>query len=351
MTRQEYNLKILDILNFYIKKYPELRFNQLLINLNLIKDEPYVYNLESKEIFNKLNKTFNKDKKNSLDNDFCKPDDSFTSILYEKYFKSIKDNNQKNMKNNVEDKDVKNFIEKTQDYMNIDNKNCIGDNDIHDNVENKNDNQEKIKDTKLSLNEFNTIIRDNCANVICNYFYDKNARDDRSIIINKIYRYLWRNLITYDDIDIIKLINNSFNELPTYELNDNFLYNIHLFVISKLFNIYIKVKYNKEFALSDNVFGNVVNFYFKENKNAGYHGSHKDYILYELKSKINIIKTLDEKAQMFLNLYNELNNFFGIKTINEFHNGSSQLYNKIIFPLNDVYIKEIDALMSDINEI
>ena len=49
LTTQEYNLKILDCLKYYITKYPELRFQQILTNLNLIKDNNPLYNEESKQ--------------------------------------------------------------------------------------------------------------------------------------------------------------------------------------------------------------------------------------------------------------------------------------------------------------
>ena len=270
-NRQKYNLKILNELQDYFIKYPDIRFNQALINLKLMEDNKNLFNVESEKTYNELNKN---------------------------------------------------------------------------NSDNKNDN-DKNSISKLSLNEFYTIIRNNCANVICNYFYDNYEHDNRSIIINKIYRYLCKNLITYN-IDIINYINNLFNELPTYELNNSCLDNIHLFIISKLFNTYIKLKYNKEFKLNDNIYNNAVKFSFKEIPNLNYHGSIKDESLYELTYNINIIKELDEKAQTFLQLYNEIKEFLDIKTQNFYFQNYDDLYNKFIFKLNDIYVKELDALMAEI---
>ena len=36
MTRQEANKKILDILGYYVDKYPDWRFGQILVNSNIV---------------------------------------------------------------------------------------------------------------------------------------------------------------------------------------------------------------------------------------------------------------------------------------------------------------------------
>ena len=57
--RQEYNQKILDLLKAYLDAYPQLRFGQALVNMNIIEDvqngfakDPY--NDEPIDIFNRL---------------------------------------------------------------------------------------------------------------------------------------------------------------------------------------------------------------------------------------------------------------------------------------------------------
>lgn len=54
MTRYEYNKKILNIIKNEIEKNKDLRFIQLLWNLNIIDHEDHFYE-ESKETFDKLN--------------------------------------------------------------------------------------------------------------------------------------------------------------------------------------------------------------------------------------------------------------------------------------------------------
>lgn len=54
MTRYEYNKKILDIIKQEIEKNKDLRFIQLLWNLNIVDHEDRFYE-ESKETFDKLN--------------------------------------------------------------------------------------------------------------------------------------------------------------------------------------------------------------------------------------------------------------------------------------------------------
>lgn len=52
MTRQEANKEILDILGKYIKKYPHLRFGQLLCNTRIIEQDSQITS-HNVEIFTK----------------------------------------------------------------------------------------------------------------------------------------------------------------------------------------------------------------------------------------------------------------------------------------------------------
>ena len=54
-NRQQYNKDIIKLLETYINKYPDIRFQQMLYNLNIIENNKDKFNEESKETFNKLN--------------------------------------------------------------------------------------------------------------------------------------------------------------------------------------------------------------------------------------------------------------------------------------------------------
>lgn len=60
MTRQEANRKILEIISDYVEKCPDMRFWQLLYNLNIVRGEPFEiqddFARESVEILNNLRK-------------------------------------------------------------------------------------------------------------------------------------------------------------------------------------------------------------------------------------------------------------------------------------------------------
>ena len=59
MNRQEYNLKILDIIKAKAQEYPDMRFHQLLwaVSITIEGDQSYE---ESEVIFNRLLKTLHK---------------------------------------------------------------------------------------------------------------------------------------------------------------------------------------------------------------------------------------------------------------------------------------------------
>ena len=60
MTRQEANKKILEVISDYVEKCPDMRFWQLLYNLNIVRGEPFEiqddFSRESVEILNNLRK-------------------------------------------------------------------------------------------------------------------------------------------------------------------------------------------------------------------------------------------------------------------------------------------------------
>ena len=58
--RQMYNLKILEILKSYVLSYPDLRFNQIISNLNIIDVDDLSFYRESKETYNDILETIKK---------------------------------------------------------------------------------------------------------------------------------------------------------------------------------------------------------------------------------------------------------------------------------------------------
>ena len=59
MNKQEYNLKILDIIRVKAQEYPDMRFHQLLWAFGIIIEEDQFYE-ESEVTFNRLLKTLHK---------------------------------------------------------------------------------------------------------------------------------------------------------------------------------------------------------------------------------------------------------------------------------------------------
>ena len=386
LTTQEYNLKILDCLRYYIKKYPELRFQQILTNLNLIKDNNPLYNEESKETYNLLDNYINsKNNKN-------KSDKTNLGTVLKNYVNILKENEKikTNLKNNIEDEYIKEYMNNTQksfedsiEYAFKTDNTCIKQNHknyFNDNIYDKkqcnkkpyikpnlkidnyfknkynktyfNNYLNKIKNnktsqenkTKLSLNEFNDIIKEKCANVIHNYFYDLYELDDRSIIINNIYHYLWRNFIILN-VNIEELINNCFKTLPKVELTDNYLYDIHLYILSQLFNTYIQIKYNYDITETFN--NNILRFEFQELQNDYYHGSISDKTMYELTYTFNpeFISTF-KKIKDFVYLYNDIKTL--LKSNNGIEYNINELNNNKIFEIDKNYINEINILMEEL---
>ena len=79
LTTKDYNLKILDCLRYYIKKYPELRFQQILTNLNLIKVQNPLYNELSKETYKLLDNYINLKNKTDKLNEINEEDKNINS--------------------------------------------------------------------------------------------------------------------------------------------------------------------------------------------------------------------------------------------------------------------------------
>jgi len=52
--RQMYNLKILEVLKSYVLSYPDLRFNQIINNLNITEVDDLSFYRESKETYNDI---------------------------------------------------------------------------------------------------------------------------------------------------------------------------------------------------------------------------------------------------------------------------------------------------------
>ena len=59
MNRQEYNLKILDIIKAKVQEYPDIRFHQLLWTFDVTIEGDQFYE-ESEVTFNRLLKTLHK---------------------------------------------------------------------------------------------------------------------------------------------------------------------------------------------------------------------------------------------------------------------------------------------------
>ncbi len=369
LTTKDYNLKILDCLRYYIKKYPELRFQQILTNLNLIKDKNPLYNELSKETFKLLDNYINlKNKTDKLNeiNEEAKSINSENSFIKEYVNKSqksfensieyalksdndicIKQNHKNYFNDNIYDKKQYNKKPYIKPNLKIDNyfKNKYNKtyfNNYLNKIKNNKTSQENK--TKLSLNEFNDIIKEKCANVIHNYFYDLYELDDRSIIINNIYRYLWRNFIILN-VNIEELINNCFKTLPKVELTDNYLYDIHLYILSQLFNTYIQIKYNYDITETFN--NNILRFEFQELQNDYYHGSISDKTMYELTYTFNpeFISTF-KKIKDFVYLYNDIKTL--LKSNNGIEYNINELNNNKIFEIDKNYINEINILMEEL---
>lgn len=319
--RLKLNLKILDILKKLIEENPELRFKQLLCDLNIINDKSDTYTEESSITLDKINNTMNtKVIEKDLD-------------AFKKYVDSLKTKEPE-------------LIDYDYDIICSDKKK----DDIDEFFENYkfdesvyNEGEQKVEE-KISLNEFNNIIKDNCEKLIINSFYDNYEYDDRSTIINNVYRYLWRQLIVYD-INILDIINDIFKSIPKYEMANDFLYAVHMFIISKLFNTYIKIKYNNELKLNEYLYDNCIIFKFKEITNFSYHGSHKDDTIYELTYKT----ILDDFIKRIKNLKQDIK--FLIQN-NLLSNNKVELYNTKdidnISILKDIYDQEVNKLMQDI---
>ena len=164
------------------------------------------------------------------------------------------------------------------------------------------------------------------------------------IFMNNIYRYLWRNFIILN-VNIEELINNCFKTLPKVELTDNYLYDIHLYILSQLFNTYIQIKYNYDITETFN--NNILRFEFQELQNDYYHGSISDKTMYELTYTWNpeFIATF-KKIKDFVYLYNDIKTL--LKSNNGLEYNINELNNNKIFEIDKNYINEINTLMEEL---
>ena len=200
---------------------------------------------------------------------------------------------------------------------------------------------------KLSFNEFNTFIKDRCEKNILNKFYDNYQYDDRSIIINNMYRYLWKNLIVHD-IDVENEINNIFNNIElNKDISKDYLYDLHLYIISKLFNICIKLSYNDELSLNDDIYDNCVTFKFNEVPNTYYHGSAQDKDCYELTYTLTLNEQIKKIETTLIKDYDFIKEYLQELKIQKYID--KKLHN--IKALRDIYNREIKNLINDIHNV
>ena len=184
-NRQQYNKDIIKLLETYINKYPDIRFQQMLYNLNIIENNKDKFNEESKETFNKLN------------------------YYIIKQYHDISQNND--------------MFNKT--YKNIEN--CQLNNTI--NLINK----------KYTDNLLNNTLSKKCdvqRNKIIENLYSWLEELYNRYYSNKLY---FRNFLISDEFINNFIITNIIKDDDTY-------YDYHINIINKLFKNYIHKTYNKE---------------------------------------------------------------------------------------------------------
>lgn len=61
-NRQDYNRQIINLLSAYIEKYPEIRFGQLLVDLECVPDSQSIFHEEPKDMLERMQNSLNKTK-------------------------------------------------------------------------------------------------------------------------------------------------------------------------------------------------------------------------------------------------------------------------------------------------
>ena len=61
-SRYDYNRQIINLLSEYIEKYPEIRFGQLLVNLECVADLQMTFHEEPKDMLERMQNSLNKTK-------------------------------------------------------------------------------------------------------------------------------------------------------------------------------------------------------------------------------------------------------------------------------------------------
>ena len=61
-NRQYYNRQIINLLSAYIEKYPEIRFGQLLVDLECVADSQMTFHEEPKDMLERMQNSLNKTK-------------------------------------------------------------------------------------------------------------------------------------------------------------------------------------------------------------------------------------------------------------------------------------------------
>ena len=184
-NRQQYNKDIIKLLETYINKYPDISFQQMLYNLNIIENNKDKFNEESKETFNKLNNYIIKQYH----------DISQNNDMFNKTYKNIENCQLNNTINLINKKYTDNLLNNTLS------KKC------------------DVQRNKIIENLYSWLEE------LYNRYYS-----------NKLY---FRNFLISDEFINNFIITNIIKDDDTY-------YDYHINIINKLFKNYIHKTYNKE---------------------------------------------------------------------------------------------------------
>ena len=184
-NRQQYNKDIIKLLETYINKYPDIRFQQMLYNLNIIENNKDKFNEESKETFNKLNYYIT----------IQYHDISQNNDMFNKTYKNIENCQLNNTINLINKKYTDNLLNNTLS------KKC------------------DVQRSKIIENLYSWLEE------LYNRYYS-----------NKLY---FRNFLISDEFINNFIITNIIKDDDTY-------YDYHINIINKLFKSYIHKTYNKE---------------------------------------------------------------------------------------------------------
>jgi hypothetical protein len=292
-NRENYNQKILDTINYYLSKYPTIRFNQMLYNLKIILENKDLFNEESETTFKRMLKQYDiktSDIKTYTDNNFDKE-----KLNKEKIIENTV------LVNQIKHENIHNNIDKlpTNNSINLINK----------------------KYTDFILNKISSI--NNSKNDIINNLYNW-----LEYIYDRYYHTLYfRELLNSNKIDY------SINNVQITNKDTYFLY--HLNIINNLFNKYVMTVYNLKHKIIDFEF-NIE----ESNEPLSYHGSYND--------KKDYILTLNIKCSFKIK-ENTINNFLlnnGIQKIEDIQK-NLKLYNEII---KDSENNELNLLRKNYNQ-